>query len=136
MTAAVKAKLDQLLYRLRGGTIQYNLSEYEVLVEKIHGEIKVVAVKSDQELKDKSNRIINQKTINREISDIILIEFYAIVSEAFRRVLNITPFDVQLLGAIVMHKGMLAEMQTGEGKTFTAVFPACLNAKTHQGVHI
>jgi preprotein translocase subunit SecA len=136
MAGALKSKLNHLLYRLRGGTIQFDMSDYEILVEKIQDEIKIMAVKSDQELKDKSSRIINQKTINREISETTLIEFYTIVSEAFRRVLNITPFDVQLLGAIVMHKGMLAEMQTGEGKTFTAVFPACLNAKTHQGVHI
>ncbi len=66
----------------------------------------------------------------------LLPEAFATAREASLRVLNMRPFDVQLIGAIVLHQGKIAEMKTGEGKTLVAVMPAYLNALSGEGVHI
>src|SRR5438094_2003231 len=68
--------------------------------------------------------------------DDILIEAFAVVREAGRRVLNMRHFDVQLIGGMVLHRGKIAEMKTGEGKTLVATLPAYLNALEGKGVHI
>jgi len=68
--------------------------------------------------------------------DDLLPEAFAVVREASLRALGMRPFDVQLIGGIVLHQGKIAEMKTGEGKTLVAVLPAYLNALTGQGVHI
>ncbi len=68
--------------------------------------------------------------------DDLLPETYALVREAAVRVLGQRPFDVQMVGAIVLHQGRIAEMRTGEGKTLTATMPAVLNALPGKGVHI
>ena len=78
-----------------------------------------------------------QKRIeNGESLDDMLPEAFALVREASQRILNMRPFDVQIMGAVALHKGMVAEMKTGEGKTLVAVMPAYLNALTGKGVHI
>jgi len=71
-----------------------------------------------------------------ETLDELLPEAFALVREAARRVLGMRPFDVQVLGGIVLHQGRIAEMKTGEGKTLVATMPAYLNALTGKGVHI
>jgi preprotein translocase subunit SecA len=68
--------------------------------------------------------------------DDLLIEAFATVREASRRVLNMRHFDVQLIGGMVLHKGMIAEMKTGEGKTLVATAPVYLNALDRKGVHV
>jgi len=68
--------------------------------------------------------------------DDLLIESFAVVRETGRRVLNMRHFDVQLIGGMVLHKGRIAEMKTGEGKTLVATAPSYLNALTGKGVHI
>jgi preprotein translocase subunit SecA len=68
--------------------------------------------------------------------DDILAEAFAVVRETSRRKLNMRHFDVQVLGGVVLHKGMIAEMKTGEGKTLVATLPAYLNALEGKGVHI
>src|SRR5437588_2023635 len=68
--------------------------------------------------------------------DDLLIEAFAVVREAGRRVLNMRHFDVQLIGGMVLHKGKIAEMKTGEGKTLVATLPAYLNALGGKGVHV
>src|SRR5438045_53330 len=68
--------------------------------------------------------------------DDLLIEAFAVVREAGRRVLNMRHFDVQLIGGIVLHKGRIAEMKTGEGKTLVATLPCYLNALAGEGVHV
>ncbi len=68
--------------------------------------------------------------------DDLLPEAFAVVREASTRVLGMRPFDVQLIGGIVLHQGKIAEMKTGEGKTLVATMPAYLNALTGKGVHI
>src|SRR5580765_5648051 len=68
--------------------------------------------------------------------DDLLVEVFAVVREAGRRVLNMRHFDVQLIGGMVLHKGKIAEMKTGEGKTLVATLPAYLNALEGKGVHV
>ncbi len=72
----------------------------------------------------------------QEVLDEILVEVFAVVREAGRRVLNMRHFDVQLIGGMVQHKGMISEMKTGEGKTLVATLPVYLNALSGRGVHV
>jgi preprotein translocase subunit SecA len=72
----------------------------------------------------------------QEVLDEILVEAFAIVREAGRRVLNMRHFDVQLIGGMVLHSGRIAEMKTGEGKTLVATLPVYLNALSGRGVHL
>ncbi|CAO2192723.1 unnamed protein product [Urochloa humidicola] len=71
-----------------------------------------------------------------ESLDSLLPEAFAVVREASKRVLGLRPFDVQLIGGMVLHKGEIAEMKTGEGKTLVAILPAYLNALSGKGVHV
>jgi preprotein translocase subunit SecA len=71
-----------------------------------------------------------------EILDEILEEAFAVAREAGRRVLNMRHFDVQLIGGMILHRGTIAEMKTGEGKTLVATLPVYLNALTGRGVHV
>ena len=71
-----------------------------------------------------------------EVLDVILPEAFAVCREASRRVLNMRHFDVQLIGGIQLHRGGIAEMQTGEGKTLVCTLPAYLNGLTGRGVHV
>ena len=71
-----------------------------------------------------------------EVLDEILVEAFAVVREAGRRVLNMRHFDVQLIGGMVLHSGTIAEMKTGEGKTLVATLPVYLNALSGRGVHV
>jgi preprotein translocase subunit SecA len=89
---------------------------------------------SDDALKAKTD--VFKKRLETESLDDILVEAFATVREASTRVLKMTPFKVQIMGAISIHNGNIAEMKTGEGKTLTAVMPAYLNALTGDGVHI
>jgi preprotein translocase subunit SecA len=72
----------------------------------------------------------------KEVLDEILVEAFAVVREAGRRVLNMRHFDVQLIGGMVLHEGKISEMKTGEGKTLVATLPVYLNALSGRGVHV
>ena len=88
--------------------------------------------KKTQEFKDKLAKAENKKETLEEI----LPEAFALVREAMKRVDNKRLFDVQMIGGLALHGGRIAEMKTGEGKTFVAVLPAYLNALSGEGVHI
>lgn len=97
---------------------------------------KDIKLLTDKELKDKTEYFRKKmKDVGNKVED-LLPEVYAVVKEAFIRVLKIEVYDVQLLGALVMQEGNLIEMKTGEGKTLVAVFPAYLYALKRKGVHI
>ena len=93
-----------------------------------------------QELKESQfpeyTALFKERLARGETLDDLLPEAFALVREAARRVLGMRPFDVQVLGGIVLHQGRIAEMKTGEGKTLVATMPAYLNALTGKGVHI
>ncbi|WCJ22604.1 Protein translocase subunit SecA [Euphorbia peplus] len=90
---------------------------------------------SDSQLRDKTV-VFMERAKRGESLDSLLPEAFAVVREASRRVLGLRPFDVQLIGGMVLHKGEIAEMRTGEGKTLVAVLPAYLNALSGKGVHV
>ncbi|MBQ9120175.1 MAG: preprotein translocase subunit SecA [Lachnospiraceae bacterium] len=90
---------------------------------------------SDEELKAKTEEFKN-RLANGETLDDLLVEAYAVVREAAKRVLGQRAYHVQLLGGIILHQGRIAEMKTGEGKTLVSAFPAYLNALEGKGVHI
>ena len=89
----------------------------------------------DEELKAKTEEF-KKRLEDGETLDDILVEAFATAREAADRVIGERPYYVQLLGGIAIHKGNIAEMKTGEGKTLTAVLPAYLNALTGKGVHV
>ncbi len=90
---------------------------------------------SDEELKGKTAEF-RQRVENGEALEDLLFEAFATVREAFKRSMDIRLFDVQMMGGIVLHEGDIAEMRTGEGKTFVATMPLYLNSLTGQNVHL
>lgn len=90
---------------------------------------------SDSELRAKTDEFKERLSAGETLED-ILVEAYAVVREAVRRVLNTEHYRVQLIGGIILHQGRIAEMKTGEGKTQTCLLPAYLNALEGKGVHI
>ncbi|MFY9217734.1 MAG: preprotein translocase subunit SecA [Tepidanaerobacteraceae bacterium] len=90
---------------------------------------------SDSELRNKTEEF-KARLSGGETLDDILPEAFAVVREAARRTVKMRPFDVQVMGGIVLHQGRIAEMKTGEGKTLVATMPVYLNALTGEGVHV
>ncbi len=115
-------------------------SEREIkLVEKTVDEIEALRSEmmslSDEELQAKTD-YFKKRLSEGETLDDLLVEAFAVVREASRRVLGMEHFRVQLIGGIILHQGRIAEMKTGEGKTLAATAPAYLNALEGKGVHI
>ncbi|WP_181347274.1 preprotein translocase subunit SecA [Thalassobacillus sp. CUG 92003] len=90
---------------------------------------------SDDGLRKKTEEFKERYQNNESLED-LMVEAFAVVREGAKRVLKMRPFNVQLLGAIALHEGNIAEMKTGEGKTLASTMPAYLNAITGKGVHI
>src|SRR5256714_2335040 len=90
---------------------------------------------SDTQLRDKTAEF-RARLANGDTLDDLLPEAFAVVREAGKRVLNMRHFDVQLMGGMVLHRGKIAEMKTGEGKTLVATLTVYLNALTGRGVHV
>src|SRR6266403_452311 len=90
---------------------------------------------SDDELRERTQRFKQQLAEGTELDD-LLIDAFATVREAGKRTLGQRHFDVQLMGGVVLHRGMIAEMKTGEGKTLVSTLPVYLNALTGNGVHV
>jgi preprotein translocase subunit SecA len=102
------------------------------LINSLEEEVKAL---SDQELRGKTDEF-RQRLQQDESLDDILPEAFAVVREAASRVLGLRHYDVQMLGGMTLHKGEIAEMKTGEGKTLVATLPSYLNALTGEGVHV
>lgn len=128
-------KIKRYHQRLNGSTITYSLAPYQNILRQIDNLKFEFQEKSDETLKNISRSLMNRAR-NHEILDNLLVDAFALVRETVWRVLNVRPFDSQIIGGIVMHQGKLAEMQTGEGKTLTAIFPAYLNGLSGKGVHV
>jgi preprotein translocase subunit SecA len=90
---------------------------------------------SDEALRSKTNEF-RERLETGETLDDLLVEAFAVVRETSVRTLGMRPFDVQLIGGMVLHQGDIAEMRTGEGKTLVATLPAYLNALSDKGVHV
>ncbi|MCR9121603.1 MAG: preprotein translocase subunit SecA [Phyllobacteriaceae bacterium] len=90
---------------------------------------------SDEELRAKTDAF-RERVQGGESLDDLLVEAFAVVREGSKRALGMRPFDVQLIGGMVLHEGSIAEMRTGEGKTLVATLPVYLNALSGKGVHV
>jgi preprotein translocase subunit SecA len=90
---------------------------------------------SDEQLQAKTDEF-KQRLADGATLDSLIVEAFAVVREASKRVYGMRPFDVQMKGGIVLHQGKIAEMRTGEGKTLTSTLPTYLNALTGNGVHV
>ncbi|EME28457.1 [pt] preprotein translocase subunit A [Galdieria sulphuraria] len=114
---------------------QEHLIEYRPTVDKINSLRSELSQLKDEELKKKSQYL--QEQVDKGISlEVILPEAFALIREVSKRVIGLEHFDVQLMGGIALHKGKIAEMKTGEGKTLVATLPAYLNSLLRKGVHI
>ncbi len=131
-----------MLKNLLGDPNARKLKRYQPYVAEINLLEEEVQKLSEEELRRKTTEFKQQlekattEQTREDILDELLPEAFAVVREAGRRVLGMRHFDVQLLGGIVLHKGQIAEMKTGEGKTLVSTLPAYLNALDGRGVHI
>ncbi len=127
--------VKNVINKVFGSRSDRELKKLQPLVARINSFEAKLKTLSDDELKaftpDFKQRLENGAPI-----DDLLPESFAVVREVGRRVLEMRHFDVQLLGGIVIHQGMAAEMKTGEGKTLVATLPVYLNALTGRGVHV
>ena len=113
----------------------FQLRKVTKILKKINALKRTMESLSDQELAAKTVEF-RQRLAKGETLDDLLVEAFAVVREADRRVLGMFPYDVQVMGGIVIHEGNVAEMSTGEGKTLTATMPVYLNALTGKGTMV
>ncbi|MYD69932.1 MAG: preprotein translocase subunit SecA [Acidobacteria bacterium] len=127
--------LDTVLAKVFGTQNQRDLKRVQPLVTRIGERESDVRACSDAELRSHTNTFREQIDQGATLDD-LLIDAFAVVREAGRRVLAMRHFDVQLIGGIMLHRGKIAEMKTGEGKTLVATLAAYLNALDGGGVHV
>ena len=149
----------QFLRKLFDGN-ERDIARYRKIVDKVNALEPAMEKLTDEQLADKTTEFKKrvETAINEECKkydkewdelgredkrrvtdaalDPMVPEAFAVVREAARRTLKMRPFDVQLIGGMVLHDGRIAEMRTGEGKTLTATLPIYLNALTGRGVHL
>jgi preprotein translocase subunit SecA len=121
--------------KLVGKDGEKRLKKYHQLVEKINALEPTFEALSDDELRAKTQKFKEQLASGKTVFD-IQVEAFATVREAAKRVTGMRPFDVQLIGGLVMAEGNIAEMPTGEGKTLVASLPSYLRALEGKGVHV
>ena len=121
--------------KLFKSTNQQELNKIKPIVVKINDLEKDFVNLSEEQFKEKTHQLKKNITDGRSLDDVLPTAF-ALTREAAKQVLNERHFDVQLVGGIVLHRGSIAEMKTGEGKTLVSTLPAYLNALKGQGVHI
>jgi len=108
---------------------------YQPRVDAINALESAMKQLSDDQLRAKTKELQTKVRSGAEL-DSLLVESFALVREASSRVLGLRPFDVQLIGGMILHEGQIAEMRTGEGKTLVSALPAFLNALGGKGVHV
>ncbi|HNP36543.1 MAG TPA: preprotein translocase subunit SecA [Woeseiaceae bacterium] len=118
-----------------GSRNQRLLRQYGKVVDQINAHEDAIKALSDEALRAKTEEF-RSRFQNGETLDKLLPEAFAVAREASVRTLGMRPFDVQLIGGMVLHDGNIAEMRTGEGKTLVATLPAYLNALSDRGVHV
>src|SRR5262249_51202478 len=141
--------IDRLLAKVFGTQHERDIKKMLPRVERINALEPSIKALSDEQLRGKTDefraRIAkalegihpeDAKEARDAVLDAILEEAFAVAREASVRALGMRPFDVQLIGGMVLHSGKIAEMKTGEGKTLVATMPVYLNALTGRGVHV
>jgi preprotein translocase subunit SecA len=127
--------VDTLLAKVIGTANDRELKRIRPMVAEINAQESATQQLSDDQLRAKTGEFRQRLADGATLEDLIP-EAFSVVREAGRRTLNMRHFDVQLIGGIVLHRGRIAEMKTGEGKTLVATLPAYLNALEGKGVHV
>ena len=127
--------LDTLLAKVVGTQNERELKRLRPIIGEVNAFEPTIEALTDDQLRGKTAEFRLRLEQGETLED-LLPEAFAVVREAGRRTLNMRHFDVQLIGGAVLHKGKIAEMKTGEGKTLVATLPAYLNALAGQGVHV
>lgn len=125
----------EVLFKKFSDDNKKDIKKLQKTVDKINALEPQMESLSDEELKGKTAEF-KARLAKGETLDDLLVEAFAVVREASKRVLGMRHFDVQLMGGIVLHQGRISEMKTGEGKTLVATLPLYLNALTGKGVHL
>lgn len=123
------------IQRMLGNSSAREVRKMRVIVDEINSLEDSMVALSDSSLVAKTGEF-KKRLADGETLDDILPEAFAVVREASKRVLGMRHFDVQLIGGIILHRGNIAEMRTGEGKTLVATLPVYLNALSGKGVHV
>ncbi|OGQ93570.1 MAG: preprotein translocase subunit SecA [Desulfobacula sp. RIFOXYA12_FULL_46_16] len=124
-----------LLTKIFGSSNDRILKKLHPIIQEINAAESQIKLLSDEQMRRKTLEF-KERLSNGEALDDLLPSAFALVREASVRTLGLRHFDVQLIGGIALHKGTIAEMKTGEGKTLMSTLPAYLNALTGKGVHI
>jgi len=127
--------LGYILKKIFGTKNDREIKRLSRYVEEINALEPSVQTLTDAELRERTDRFRARLADGAALDD-LLIETFAVVREAAKRRVGMRPFDVQLIGGMVLHEGKIAEMKTGEGKTLAATLPIYLNALTGKGVHV
>jgi preprotein translocase subunit SecA len=127
--------IDTILAKVIGTQNQRELKRLYPIVDQINAFESQLAGLTDEQLRAKTPALRERLAQGATLDD-VLPEAFAVVRETGKRVLNMRHFDVQLIGGMVLHRGRIAEMKTGEGKTLVATLPAYLNALSGKGVHV
>ncbi|MCX5728691.1 MAG: preprotein translocase subunit SecA, partial [Nitrospirae bacterium] len=127
--------VTQLLNQIFGSKNDREIKALRPIVERINSLESGLTPLSDQALADKTQEFKKRLEAGETLDD-ILPEAFAVCREMSRRKLNMRHFDVQLIGGMILHRGRISEMKTGEGKTLVATLPIYLNALEGKGVHL
>ncbi|MCU1259094.1 MAG: protein translocase subunit secA, partial [Bryobacterales bacterium] len=127
--------IDPILAKIFGTKNEREIKALQPMIAAINALEPELQKLSDIDLAAKTIGFKEKLSQGASLDD-LLIEAFAVAREGGRRVLNMRHFDVQLIGGIVLHKGKIAEMKTGEGKTLVATLPTYLNALSGKGVHV
>ncbi len=127
--------IGALLKKIVGTKNDRIIKEISVVLDEINRLEPAMASRTDDELRAKTPEF-KELLLKGSSLDDLLPEAFAVVREAARRTVQMRPFDVQIIGGIVLHQGKIAEMKTGEGKTLAATLPLYLNALTGKGCHL
>ena len=127
--------IGALLKKIIGTKNDRIIKEISVVLDEINRLEPAMASRTDAELRAKTPEF-KERLLKGSSLDDLLPEAFAVVREAARRTVQMRPFDVQIIGGIVLHQGKIAEMKTGEGKTLAATLPLYLNALTGKGCHL
>jgi len=127
--------LDTLLAKVFGTQNSRDLKKIQPVVDMINGREDHFHGLTDNELRDQTRLFREQFQQGASLDD-LLVDAFAVVRESSQRVLAMRHFDVQLIGGIILHRGQIAEMKTGEGKTLVSTLPGYLNSLESKGVHV
>ena len=127
---------QKALSKIFGDPQKKILKRLQKQVDVINGLSEKYEKMSDKELQEQTEALKKRLTKKNVTLDTILPDAFAVVREAAKRVIGERPYDVQLIGGMVLHEGNVAEMKTGEGKTLVATLPTYLNALEEKGVHV